>query len=73
MWLWSTPSDYVEDVGSHAGPAVRIIDDFVRSIAGDIPVPIGPELSTDMTLPGICAQASIRTGVTVQISDPMAW
>jgi len=65
--------DYVEDVGSHAGPAVRIIDDFVRSIAGDIPVPIGPELSADMTLPGICAQASIRTGVTVQISDPRAW
>ena len=65
--------DYVQDIGSHAGPAVRIIEDFVRSIAGDIPVPIGPELSADMTLPGICAQASIRTGETVQISDPRAW
>ena len=31
------------------------------------------EYIADMTLPGICAQASIRTGETVQISDPRAW
>lgn len=65
--------DYVQDMGSHAGPAISIIDDFVKSIAGDIPTPIGPELSADMTLPGICAQESLRTGETVQIPDPRTW
>jgi predicted dehydrogenase len=65
--------DYVQAMGSHAGPAIRIIDDFVRSVTGEIPVPIGPELSADMTLPGICAQESIRTGATVPIPNPRVW
>ena len=65
--------DYVQDMGSHAGPAVRIIDDFVQAIIDGTPAPIGPILSAHMTLPGICAVQSIQTGQRVQIPDPREW
>ena len=65
--------EYAKDMGSHAGPAVRIVDDFVRSIIDGTPAPIGPTLAVNMTLPGIAAVASIDEGKTVRIPDPQAW
>lgn len=65
--------DYVQDMGAHAGPAVRIIDDFVQAIIDGTTAPIGPILSAHMTLPGICAVQSIETGQPVEIPDPQAW
>ena len=65
--------DYVKDMGSHAGPAVRIVDDFVRSIVDGTAAPIGEILSVNMTLPGIAAVASIEEGQAVQIADPGEW
>ena len=65
--------DYVKDMGSHAGPAVTIIDDFVQAIVDATRAPIGPVLSANMTLPGICAVESIRSGKTVIIPDPRSW
>jgi len=63
--------DYVRDIGAHAGPAVGIIADFVQAIAGGGPSPIDVTLALNMTLPGICAVGSIRTGATVEIPDPL--
>ena len=65
--------DHVEDMGGHAGPAVGIIDDFVKSILKGSPAPIGPVLAAHMTLPGICAVQSIEAGATVKIPNPEEW
>lgn len=65
--------NYVQDMGAHAGPAISIIDDFVKSIANGSPPPIGPVLSSNMTLPGVCAAESIRAGRTIKIPDPIEW
>lgn len=64
---------YAQDMGGHAGTSVGIIHDFVRAVLDNVPATIGPLLSTDMTLPGICAVESIRTGRPVPIPDPRAW
>jgi len=65
--------DYVEGMGGHAGPAVRIIDDFTRAVLDGDPSPIDVVLAANMTLPGICAVESIQTGREVEIPDPAAW
>ena len=65
--------NYVQDMGTHAGPAISIIDDSVKSIANGSPPPIGPVLSSNMTLPGVCAAESIRAGRTIKIPDPIEW
>ena len=65
--------DYVEGMGGHAGPAVRIIDDFTRAVLDGAPSPIDVVLAANMTLPGICAVESIKTGRPVEIPDPAAW
>ncbi len=65
--------DNVKNMGGHAGPAVRIIEDFVRAVIDDAPVPIGPRLAVNMTLPGICAVESIQTAKSVRIPDPREW
>ena len=65
--------EYVGDMGAHAGPAVAIIDDFIRAISDGTTAPIGPVLSAHMTLPGICAVQSIQSGQAVAIPDPQTW
>ena len=65
--------EYVRDMGSHAGPAVSIIDNFVQAIIDGTTAPIGPILSAHMTLPGICAVQSIQTGQSVKVPDPREW
>jgi predicted dehydrogenase len=65
--------DYVQNMGAHAGTAIRIIDDLVGALFDDAPIPIGPRLAVDMTLPGICAVESLSTGRTVPIPDPREW
>jgi len=64
---------YVSGMGSHAGPAVSIIEDFVASIQKQLPSPIGPILAAKMTLPGIAALESIKSGTTVAVPDPSSW
>ncbi|MEW6356100.1 MAG: Gfo/Idh/MocA family oxidoreductase [Planctomycetota bacterium] len=62
--------DYAQGMGAHAGSAVGIIGDFVRAIVEGKPSPIDVTLALNMTLPGICAVESIRTGKPVEIPDP---
>jgi predicted dehydrogenase len=65
--------EYVEGMGGHAGPAVRIVEDFTRAALDGEPSTIDVGLAANMTLPGICAVESIKTGRTVEIPDPAAW
>jgi predicted dehydrogenase len=65
--------DYAQNMGSHAGPAVQIIDDFVSAILEGRPAPIGPELAVNMTLPGIAAVESIQKNRTVSVANPADW
>ena len=65
--------DYARNMGAHSGTAVAIIHDFVEAVLKGAVIPIDVMLACDMTLPGICAVESLRTGKTVTIPDPREW
>lgn len=65
--------DHARNMGAHAGPAVRIIDDFVRAVLNGAPSPIDAVLAANMTLPGICAVDSLHSGGRVEVPDPASW
>lgn len=65
--------EYVGGMGGHSGPAVAIIEDFVRAALDGEPNPIDVCAAADMTLPGIVGLDSVRQGRTMPIPDPRDW
>jgi predicted dehydrogenase len=70
---WRNPPEEALKAG-HGGGDYFIIRDFVRSIRGEIPCPVGIHEAMDMTLPGLISQQSIlEDGRWIEVPDSRKW
>jgi predicted dehydrogenase len=71
--IWRNPSEDAMKAGHGGGDYFEILD-FVNSIVGEIPCPIGIHEAMDMTLPGLASQESIANeGVWIEVPDSRNW
>ena len=71
--MWRNPSEKALQAG-HGGGDYFIINDWVRSIKGEIACPIGIHQAMDMTLPGLISQQSIQQqGQWLEVPDSRKW
>ena len=70
---WLNPSNEAKKAG-HGGGDFFVIMDFIKSINGEIPCPIGIHEAMDMTLPGLISQQSIKeNGRWIEVPDSRNW
>jgi len=70
---WREASATARQAG-HGGSDYFVVLDFLRTIAGEIPCPIGIHEAMDMTLPGLISQQSIeRSGEWLEVPDSRTW
>ena len=71
--MYRNPSEKALQAG-HGGGDYFIISDWVKTMTGQIPCPIGIHEAMDMTLPGLISQESIRQdGKWIDVPDSRLW
>jgi len=71
--IWRNPPQAALKAGHGGGDYFEILD-FVASITGDKPCPIGIHEAMDMTLPGLISQESIAAGgAWLDVPDSRTW
>ena len=71
--MWRDPPEAALRAGHGGGDYFEVLD-FVQSIIGEMPCPIGIHEAMDMTLPGLISQASIAAGgAWLDVPDSRAW
>ena len=71
--MWRDPPEAALRAGHGGGDYFEVLD-FVRSIVGGTPCPIGIHEAMDMTLPGLISQASISEGGRwMEVPDSRNW
>ena len=71
--MWRNPPEAALKAGHGGGDFFEVLD-FVRSIRGEAPCPIGIHEAMDMTLPGLVSQDSIRqNGAWLEVPDSRTW
>ena len=71
--IWRSPSEEALRAG-HGGADYFAVHDFVNSVTGKAPCPIGIHEAMDMTLPGLVSQQSIlEDGAWLEVPDSRDW
>jgi len=70
---WQQASQEAQDAGHGGGDFFEVMD-WIRTITGEAPSPIGIHQAMDMTLPGLVSQQSIREGGRwIEVPDSRQW
>ena len=71
--IWRDPTEEATKAGHGGGDYFEILD-FVNSVTGEKPCPIGIHAAMDMTLPGLISQESIANGgAWMEVPDSRDW
>ena len=71
--FWKQGEEQAAKAGHGGGDYFEILD-FVNAIEGIRPCPVGIHAAMDMTLPGLCSQASIlKAGAWMDVPDSRIW